>query len=115
MEQAEDFRQETRALHALVSSLPVSSYTEPTQFKGWTSVDVIRHLHFWNRMAHFQLSDPDALTGHLQTMAARGIPMRAYEAEQFSQLSAENLVAEWAAFSETAAMPPLWHQVLLAL
>ena len=103
MEQAEDFRQETRALHGLVASLPPSAYEEPTQFKGWTIVDVIRHLHFWNRMAHFQLSDPDALVGHLKTMATRGIPMRAYEAEQLGHLSPAGLVADWAAFAETTA------------
>ena len=82
MEQAEDFRQETRALHGLVASLPPNAFEEPTQFKGWTIVDVIRHLHFWNRMAHFQLSDPDALVGHL---------------------SPSGLVAEWAVFAETTA------------
>jgi len=103
MQQAEDFRQETRALHGLVTSIPVIAYTEPTQFKGWTIVDVIRHLHFWNRMAHFQLSDPEALAGHLKQMATRGIPMRAYETEQLGHLSAEGLVAEWAGFAESAA------------
>lgn len=103
MEQAEDFRQETRALHALVSSLPVSSYTEPTQFKGWTTVDVIRHLHFWNRMAHAQLSDPEGLVAHLKAMATRGISMRAYEAEQLGHLSPEGLVAEWASYAEATA------------
>jgi len=103
MQQAEDFRQETRALHKLVSTLPASAFTEPTQFKGWTAVDVIRHLHFWNRMAHFQLSAPDKLVDHLKTMQARGITMRAYEAEQFGDLSPEQLVDQWAAFAEEAA------------
>lgn len=103
MQQAEDFRQETRALHALVSSLPAETYSEPTQFKGWTILDVIRHLHFWNRMAHFQLSAPEDLVGHLKQMASRGIPMRAYEAEQLSHLEPKALVAEWARFAEDVA------------
>lgn len=103
MQQAEDFRQETRALHTLVASVPVSAFGEPTQFKGWTTVDVIRHLHFWNRMAHAQISDPDGLVGHLKAMATRGITMRTYEAEQFGHLGPEALVAEWVAFAETAA------------
>ncbi len=103
MQQAEDFRQETRALHGLVVSIPVSAYGEATQFKNWTIVDVIRHLHFWNRMAHAQLSDPEGLTGHLTTMAKRGIPMLAYEAEQLGHLGPAELVAEWAAFAETVA------------
>lgn len=103
MQQAEDFRQETRALHGLVASLAHSACEEPTQFKGWTVVDVIRHLHFWNRMAHFQLSDPARLAGHLKAMSTRAIPMRAYEAEQLGHLAPPDLVAEWAAFAETAA------------
>ena len=103
MEQAEDFRQETRALHGLVASLAPGTCDEPTQFKDWTITDVIRHLHFWNRMAHFQLSDPDALAAHLKQMAKRAIPMRAYEAEQLGHLAPAELVAEWAAFAETAA------------
>ena len=103
MQQAEDFRQETRALHGLITSLPVSAYEEPTQFKGWTLIDVIRHLHFWNRMAHIQLSDPDGLVGHLKQMATRGITMRAYETEQLGHLGPAALVAEWAAFAEETA------------
>jgi len=103
MQQAEDFRQETRALQGLVGSLPPSAYEEPTQFKGWTILDVIRHLHFWNRMAHFQLSDPGGLVGHLKAMSTRGISMRAYEAEQLGHLTPSDLVAEWSAFAETAA------------
>jgi len=103
MQQAEDFRQETRALHRLVMSLPIASYEEPTQFKAWTIVDVIRHLHFWNRMAHFQLSAPDELAGHLNRMQVRGIAMRAYEGEQLGHLSPAALVAEWADFAEQAA------------
>lgn len=103
MQQAEDFRQETRALHQLVASLPVEAYGEPTQFKGWTIVDVVRHLHFWNRMAHSQLSAPDELVNHLKQMQVRGMTMRAYEAEQLGHLGPAGLVAEWAAFAESAA------------
>ena len=45
MQQAEDFRQETRALNRLVSSLPMAAFHRPTQFKDWTILEVIRHLH----------------------------------------------------------------------
>ena len=103
MQQAEDFRQETRALHQLVASLPPATLEEPTQFKAWTIVDVVRHLHFWNRMAHYQLSAPAQLADHLKQMQVRGIPMRAYEAEQMGHLAPAALVAGWAAFAEQAA------------
>ena len=57
MQQAEDFRAESRALHALISATAPTRYTEPTQFKGWGIHDVLQHLHFWNRMAYLQLAD----------------------------------------------------------
>lgn len=103
MQQAEDFRQETRALHGLIASLPAETYTEPTQFKGWTIVDVVRHLHFWNRMAHCQISDPGELVEHLRQMQTRGITMRSYEAEQLGHLTPADLVAQWAASAEDTA------------
>lgn len=82
MPQAEDFRQKSRALHKLVLSIPVSGYIEATQFKGRTILKVIRHLHFWNQMAHFQLSGPERLAGFLNQSATKGISMHAYEKEQ---------------------------------
>jgi uncharacterized protein (TIGR03084 family) len=103
MQQADDFRQETRALHGLVAGLGVETFDEPTQFKGWTIVDVLRHLHFWNRMAHYQLSAPDRLVEHLDQMKARGVTMRAYEAEQLGHLGPAELVHEWSTFAENAA------------
>lgn len=103
MQQAEDFRQETRALSRLVSSLPVAAFNRPTQFKDWTITEVIRHLHFWNKMAHYQLSDPDQLMEHLKLMQTRGITMRAYEAERLGHLSEGALLVEWVSWAEAAA------------
>lgn len=103
MQQAEDFRQETRALSALVATLPADAFHEPTQFKGWTLVDVLRHLHFWNGMAHFQLSEPDKLLAHLKAMHDGGITMRDYEAAQLGHLSEEALATEWAEHAEATA------------
>lgn len=103
MQQAEDFRQETRALTALVETLPFAAFNEPTQFKAWTIVDVLRHLHFWNRMAHFQLSDPEQLVAHLKAMQASGSTMRAYEGVQLGHLGERALLEEWSEFAEDAA------------
>lgn len=103
MLQAEDFRQETRALADLVETLPADDFHTPTQFKAWTIVDVLRHLHFWNRMAHFQLSDPEQLSGHLKAMQASGSSMRAYEAGQLGHLGEQALLSEWRTFAERTA------------
>jgi uncharacterized protein (TIGR03084 family) len=103
MQQAEDFRQETRALYRLVSSLPANALSEPTQFKAWTILDVLRHLHFWNMMAHYQLSAPDRLAEHLSAMQESDQPMRAHETEELGHLSADGLLVEWLSWSEATA------------
>ncbi len=103
MQQAEDFRQETRALGAVVAALPQGTFHEPTQFKAWTIMDVLRHLHFWNRMAHFQISDPGQLMAHMKAMQDSGSTMRAYEAAQLGHLGEQALLDEWTGFAEQAA------------
>ncbi|AXE64257.1 hypothetical protein HPO_18615 [Hyphomonas polymorpha PS728] len=103
MQQAEDFRAESRALHALVSATAPIRYAEPTQFKGWGIHDVLQHLHFWNWMAYLQLADEAELVHHLKTMASSGKSMRAYESQVLAGLDGFALVAEWEKqFEETA-------------
>ncbi|PKP83516.1 MAG: TIGR03084 family protein [Alphaproteobacteria bacterium HGW-Alphaproteobacteria-18] len=103
MQQAEDFRAESRALHALISQTAPVRYREPTQFKGWGIHDVLQHLHFWNRMAYLQLADEAELLHHLKSMSASGTSMRTYESEQLAGLDGFTLVAEWEKqFEETA-------------
>jgi uncharacterized protein (TIGR03084 family) len=103
MQQAEDFRQETRALSRLVTSMPFSALQEPTQFKSWTTIDVVRHLHFWNTMAHYQLSDPDRLVRQLKDISASGKTMRETEAQVLGHLSEASLLVEWLSWSEATA------------
>ena len=93
MEQAEDFRQETRALHGLVASLAPGTCDEPTQFKDWTITDVIRHLHFWNRAAGLQLTDEAELVRLLRAIARAG-GMRAVELSTVPE-SGQALRAAW--------------------
>ena len=103
MQQADDFRAESRALHGLVSQTAPIRYREPTQFKGWGIHDVLQHLHFWNRMAYLQLADETELVHHLKAMAASGKSMRAYESDMLGTLDGFALVAEWEKqFEETA-------------
>ncbi len=97
MQQAEDFRAESEALGALLAAAPADAYDQPTQFKGWTINDVLRHLHFWNRMAFLQLEDEAELLGHLGAMAASGQSMQAYERSQLGALSGKVLVSAWSA------------------
>ncbi len=102
MQQAEDFRAESRALLALVSSAP-ARLDEPTQFRNWTLNEVIQHLHVWNHMAFLQLEDEEALTGHLRAMRASGQAMRTFENAFLGGLSGLPLLAAWEAQAEATA------------
>ena len=51
MKQAEDFRQESRALAAILEPLGDKEFDQPTLFKGWTIDHVIGHLHMFNAAA----------------------------------------------------------------
>lgn len=95
MQQAEDFRAESRALHDCVAGVPAARFSEATQFKGWGIHDVLQHLHFWNRMAFLQLEDEAELVRLLKAMAAPGGSMRAFETEQLDGLAGKALVEAW--------------------
>jgi uncharacterized protein (TIGR03084 family) len=56
MQQAEDFRQESRALAAVIEPLGGADFTRPTQFKQWTIDDVLGHLHMFNVAAERTLA-----------------------------------------------------------
>ncbi len=55
MEQAEDFRAESRALADLLQDLPEADWHRPTQFKDWTIDHVLGHLHLFNVAAETSL------------------------------------------------------------
>lgn len=57
MQQARDFLEESRDLFALIGPLDDEQLSAPTGFKSWTIEQIVRHLHFWNRMALFALTD----------------------------------------------------------
>lgn len=56
MQQAEDFREECRALAKILASLNDGDFDQPTLFKGWTIDDVLGHLHMFNVAAETTLA-----------------------------------------------------------
>ena len=76
MEQAGDFLEESRALHALLEGRPDSDFDKVTLFKGWSINDVLRHLHFWNWMAELQLVDEVRLDAELAAVGTEGMRTR---------------------------------------
>lgn len=99
MQQAQDFRDESEAIHALLSSLSDADYAKPTLFKGWTIDEVLRHLHVWNIAADLALSDAEAFRAFLGQMAAgiRGGRLPDFEKHYLEGLSGTKLRDAWIA------------------
>lgn len=99
MQQAQDFRDESEAIHALLSPLADADYAKPTLFKGWTIDEVLRHLHVWNIAADLALSDAEAFRAFLGQMAAgiRGGRLPDFEKHYLEGLSGTKLRDAWIA------------------
>jgi uncharacterized protein (TIGR03084 family) len=98
MQQAQDFLDESEALAAVLGGLSEAQWAEPTQFKRWTSNDVIVHLHFWNRAADLSLVDPDAFSRLLADVFAslRRASLREFENAYIAERGSA-LLAAWSA------------------
>lgn len=58
LQQAQDLREEGRALHAFLQTLDEREWPRATPFKGWTVHEVIAHLHLFDRAAMLALEEP---------------------------------------------------------
>ena len=58
LQEALDFKAESEAVAALLSSLSDADYNIVTQFKNWTIYDILAHLHLWNKAADWTLNEP---------------------------------------------------------
>jgi len=95
MQQAEDFRAESRAMLALLAQADAAAYSEPTLFKGWTINAVLQHLHFWNQMAGLQLTDEPMLLQRIAAVKAHTRGMRDFENTHFQGLAGRPLRDAW--------------------
>ncbi len=93
MQQAHDFLEESRALHALLTERTDQDFDRVTLFKDWTINDVLRHLHYWNWMAELQLSDVGRLEDELACVGKEG--MRTREQGHVTGASGQTLLATW--------------------
>lgn len=97
LQQAWDFRDESEALYRLMVPLAEPAYSAPTQFKGWTLDDVLRHLHVWNRAAATALTNETAFLEYMARVQASrtGQGMRAFEREECQGLGGRKLLEQW--------------------
>ena len=70
MQQAEDFREESSVLFALLAEAPEDVFDSVTQFKDWTVNDVLGHLHFFNAAAEAALKGPEAFEAMMASAMA---------------------------------------------
>ena len=95
MQQAEDFRAESKALYALLTQADEARFDEPTQFKDWTIDTVLRHLYLWNINAGLQISDEAKLMENITGVFKHAGGMKGFEADYFSGLSGKALLEAW--------------------
>jgi uncharacterized protein (TIGR03084 family) len=97
MQQATDFLDESEALSALLDTLPDADFDTPTQFKGWTINNILRHLHVWNIAADLSLKDEAAFADFIAAMMAgiSGGRLPDFEAAYLDGLSAQPLRSAW--------------------
>lgn len=58
MQQATDFLEECDSIRAILEPLAEADFDKVTLFNDWTVNDVLQHLHYFNKMADFSLTDP---------------------------------------------------------
>jgi len=95
MQQAEDFRAESKALYALLDGADADAFDQPTQFKDWTINAVLQHLFFWNQMAGLQLTDEAKLTKTMDDVLSSDGSLRDYESNHFGFLGGRELLEQW--------------------
>jgi uncharacterized protein (TIGR03084 family) len=105
MQQAIDFLDESKALCALLTPISEAEFEMPTQFKGWTINNIIRHLHVWNIAVDLSLQDEAAFGAFVAAMMAgvRGGKLPEFEASYLDGLSGHALRNAWIARAGTTA------------
>jgi uncharacterized protein (TIGR03084 family) len=94
---ANDFREESDALHTQVQALDEAALDTPTAFKNWTINTVIRHLHVWNLAAEMALKSDGSFEAYYARLAdqKKGGKLSSFETDWLDGLSGRQLVAAW--------------------
>ena len=119
MQQAQDFRDESAALAAMLAPLDDADFETPTLFKGWTINQILRHLHVWNIAAGKSIDGGEAFSAFLTRLMGgeRGISFNLMENRYLDGLAGTALSArgcrikmpEDAVRPEGSPLAALWH------
>lgn len=106
--EAEDFMQESNALHDLLAPVAVAGYALPTKFKNWTIDDILQHLHLFNLAAMYSLREPERfveLYADLNRRRGGGLSTVAATNEMLDGVRGRTLLRLWReGFIDTAAV-----------
>lgn len=106
MKQAEDFREESRTLAALLEPLSAQDLQRETQFKGWTIEDVLGHLHLFNVAAETSLQGEEAFGTFIAPIVAdmqSGKSILQCQFPWLNGLGGRDLFGAWKAGAESCA------------
>ncbi|MEO9467946.1 TIGR03084 family metal-binding protein [Parasphingorhabdus sp.] len=106
MDQAQDFLDESEAIHALVKHLSDDQMEQETGFKGWTINAILRHLHIWNMAAYWSLTEPKKFHAFFKEAMAgmKGkTSMRFFESDYLDGQSGSELIKTWRDFYQKMA------------
>lgn len=97
MQQAQDFRDESDALYALLSPLSDADFETPTLFKDWTINDILRHLYVWNIGVWHSLNGDQEFGDFLANLTHGNIgkSFRDKEFDYLDELAGTELLTEW--------------------
>ena len=117
MQQAFDFKEECDGLANCLSHIPNKNWETKTLFKNWTLNDILVHLHFWNEMADWSLTDvprfqsrlakvSDGLkTGGMRPVENEIIAPRGPELFEIWQSSSSEMSERWSVLDPKLRVP----------
>ena len=97
--------EESRALHSLLAPRSDNELEQPTLFKGWTALRIVRHLHAGNLAADMSFSRPKAFA----KLAEEVMPfiyagdVTSFEARFLDGLDGRPLIDTWITTAENIA------------
>ncbi|OWU86835.1 hypothetical protein ATO6_07540 [Oceanicola sp. 22II-s10i] len=109
MAEAQDFLVETRSLNDLTAGMEAGDFTRPTAFKGWSTDDVLQHLHHYNILADLSMFDPDRFRveyGRAKGLRDEGLGMVGASRQILGELTGHAL--RDALIAQAEAMAPRW-------
>ena len=96
----DDLAAEHAALDAVVAGLTGEQWLTPTPAEGWTVLDSISHLHYFDLTATQALTDPEAFAKHVEWLFAEGGNLNEGDVTIGRDLGGDGLLPAWRAGRE---------------